>query len=67
MSGFCKKCLLRDMAEEDAGHLERYREAIKPGDRVDDEEYERRLSVCKECDLLNLSEKKPRRIRLKHI
>lgn len=53
MSGFCKKCLLRDMAEEDARHLERYREAIKPGDRVDDEEYERRLSVCKECDLLN--------------
>lgn len=49
----CKKCLLREMAEEDVKQIERYRDAIKEADRVSGAEYERRLAVCKECDLLN--------------
>lgn len=53
MAAICKKCLLRDMAEEDAGKIDMYRSAIKQQDRVEEEEYERRLSLCKECDLLN--------------
>lgn len=53
MAAICKKCLLRDMAEEDAGKIDMYRNAIKQQDRVEEEEYERRLLLCKECDLLN--------------
>lgn len=53
MALICKKCLLREMAKEDAEKIELYRDAIKEADRVSDEEYERRLSVCKECELLN--------------
>ncbi len=41
------------MAEEDVKQIERYRDAIKEADRVSGTEYERRLAVCKECDLLN--------------
>ena len=49
----CYRCLLRDMEEADKAMLDKYREAIKPADRVEASEYERRLSVCKECDKLN--------------
>ncbi len=41
------------MAEQDAKQIEHYRDAIKKSDRVSDEEYERRLMLCKQCDLLN--------------
>jgi len=47
----CKRCLLRDMTEEDSANIAKYRDAIK--DRVSEQLYESRLSVCKECDLLN--------------
>lgn len=53
MAGICKKCLLREMAEADAEMIEKYKLAIKQADRVEDEVYEMRLQVCKECDLLN--------------
>ena len=53
MADICKRCLLRDMAEADQKMLEKYRDAIKRADRVDEGEYERRLAVCKECELLN--------------
>lgn len=32
--------------------LEKYREAIKVNDRVMQDEYERRLSVCRSCEKL---------------
>ena len=41
------------MAEEDARQIEKYREAIKKADRVEEQEYERRLALCKDCELLN--------------
>ena len=48
----CKRCLLREMAEADIKKIEKYKQAIKEEDRVAKEEYERRLSVCKECESL---------------
>ena len=41
------------MAEEDGKKIEIYREAIKKEDRVSEEEYEERLTRCKQCELLN--------------
>lgn len=41
------------MAEADQKMIGKYREAIKKADRVASEEYERRLSICKECEHLN--------------
>lgn len=32
--------------------IEKYRDAIKQADRVNEEEYERRLAVCRDCDKL---------------
>lgn len=49
----CIRCLLRDMAEEDAANLKKYIDVIKMNDRVDEGKYEERLAVCKECDQLN--------------
>lgn len=49
----CKRCLLREMAEADRANIAKYMEAIKGADRVLPEKYEARLSVCKQCDLLN--------------
>lgn len=53
MARICKKCLLREMAEEDSKKIAIYQEAIKKTDRVPEEEYERRLAICKSCDYLN--------------
>ena len=53
MEKICKKCLLREMAEEDSKKIAMYQDAIKKADRVQEEEYERRLAVCKSCDYLN--------------
>lgn len=47
----CKRCLLRDLSEADFANIEKYKEAIT--DRVPESLYEKRLSLCKECDLLN--------------
>lgn len=41
------------MAEADVKMIKTYLEAIKKQDRVDDTVYEKRLHVCKECELLN--------------
>ena len=49
----CRMCLRRDMAGADYAKIEKYKEAIKPQDRVSDEQYEKRLSVCKQCEKLN--------------
>lgn len=49
----CKKCLLREMAEADMKMIEKYKNAILIEDRVEEKEYEKRLSLCKECQHLN--------------
>lgn len=48
----CKKCLLRDLAAEDQKDLQKYLNVIKKQDRASDDEYERRLAVCRECEKL---------------
>lgn len=53
MAHICKKCLFREMAEADRKMIEKYKEAIKQADQVTPEEYECRLSACKDCELLN--------------
>ena len=53
MNRVCKKCLMREMASADALMIEKYMAAIKAEDRVPEGEYERRLSLCKECERLN--------------
>ncbi len=49
----CLRCLLRDLADADMSNIEKYKAAIKVSDRVSDEEYEKRLKRCQECDKLN--------------
>ncbi|MDD6039482.1 MAG: DUF6171 family protein [bacterium] len=49
----CKKCLLREMTEADISMIKTYQDAIKPMDRVTEEEYEHRLQLCKACERLN--------------
>lgn len=49
----CKKCLLRELAEADAKMIEKYKNAIKLSERVDESGYEKRLGICKQCDYLN--------------
>lgn len=41
------------MAEADQKMIEKYKSAIKLEDQPPAEEYERRLSICKECEKLN--------------
>lgn len=50
---FCKKCLMREMAEADAEMIEKYKNSIKQQDRVPEGVYEERLAICKECDNLH--------------
>lgn len=51
----CTRCLLRDMIEagDSMEMIEKYRAAIKEADRVTEEIYESRLSVCQDCEKLN--------------
>ena len=37
---FCKKCLIRDLADEEQKDLKKYIDVIKQQDRVSDEKYE---------------------------
>lgn len=53
MAQICKKCLLREMAEADQKMIQKYKDAIRLEDQVDEETYEKRLNRCRECDLLN--------------
>ena len=48
----CKKCLLREMAEADRAMIQKYKDAIRTEDRVEETVYEDRLSICKECSKL---------------
>ena len=49
----CTRCLLRDMIDADTAMIEKYKSALKAEDMVSDQEYEGRLSVCKDCEKLN--------------
>lgn len=53
MKIICKKCLLADI-DRDAytEKLMEYIAAVPEDKRVDEEEYQRRLSLCKQCDQL---------------
>lgn len=53
MAQICKKCLLREMAEADRAMIQKYKEAIKREEQVEEAVYESRLSLCKSCELLN--------------
>ena len=50
----CKRCLLFEMADKDdvIAQVEKTRQLMAPGEKATDEEYQRRLTVCKECDKL---------------
>ena len=47
----CKKCLLREMANENMYHrIQRTIDAIPPKLRCSKGEYDARLELCKECE-----------------
>jgi|GEM_PF-242003 len=48
----CRRCLLSDLAGEDRKNIDRYLQAVKEGDRAPQEEYERRLGICRTCERL---------------
>ncbi|MCR4989619.1 MAG: DUF6171 family protein [Lachnospiraceae bacterium] len=48
----CKRCLLRDLSEKDYENIKKYIDMIPERERADKDIYEKRLSVCRECDLL---------------
>ena len=50
----CLKCLLQEIDPEAYERdIQRLLKAMKPGEKVRDAEYERRLSVCKACEKLS--------------
>lgn len=52
MSRICKKCLIGQQAEDYLRFVEKNKAAIPAKSRVSDEEYDRRISACEECDYL---------------
>jgi hypothetical protein len=49
----CRKCLIRASSKEDFfRQLEAYISGLAEEDRVDQETYERRLSICNSCENL---------------
>lgn len=51
---YCKKCLIKEMDEAQYHELiEENIAFLDENDRANDEIYEMRLDVCKECDRLN--------------
>ncbi|MBQ7131154.1 MAG: hypothetical protein IJO29_01145 [Oscillospiraceae bacterium] len=50
----CRKCLLEDMnRDEYIKSLQEYITSYPSSERVDDETYNMRLDICKECDELS--------------
>ncbi|MVX63820.1 hypothetical protein GKZ28_08945 [Clostridium chromiireducens] len=50
---FCKKCLLDELFEEkEYQHLQDYIRNLDNNIKTEDEEYKKRLDVCKQCDNL---------------
>ncbi len=49
----CKRCLLRESAENDTFESIRIRiDKLRPDEKADEELYQRRLDFCKSCDHL---------------
>ena len=49
----CKKCLLQEMDEEAyVNNLKKYIDRMDDKVKADEQEYGRRLAICKECDYL---------------
>lgn len=53
MASICKKCLLSELTEADKNMIQKYKDAIRKAEQVSDEVYKDRLTICKECDMLN--------------
>lgn len=50
---YCKKCLLRDMDEEEYFiNVRQYIAHLDEDLKVGEEEYEQRLTLCQDCDFL---------------
>lgn len=50
---FCKRCLLKEFDEEEyLKILDKYIKKIDKNEKTDDKLYEKRLSSCKECNML---------------
>lgn len=54
-AGRCRRCLLRDMADENDYYqsVQRYRAALPPRSRTPDDVYAARLTACRACDALD--------------
>ena len=52
--GGCKRCLLRDLADsaDILSQVEKTRKLMSDSEKAGDALYEKRLSICKECDKL---------------
>lgn len=49
----CKRCLLRESAENDTFESIRIRiDKLRPDEKADEELYQRRLDFCRDCDHL---------------
>ena len=53
-NGGCKRCLLYEMAGKDdvIAQVEKTRKLLSDSERATDDEYQKRLATCKECDKL---------------
>ena len=49
---YCRKCLLRELQTKEYLSVRDYVARLPLEDKVSDEIYEKRLSVCRECDYL---------------
>lgn len=52
MSRICKKCLIGQEAQEYLLFIEKNKAAVPPKARAAEEEYDRRIAVCEQCDYL---------------
>lgn len=49
----CKRCLLREAAEDDTFRdIQTRLDRLKPEEKADDDLYKRRLDLCRDCDHL---------------
>lgn len=51
---FCRRCLTRELAgqEETYRTIREYIDNLDPDAKADEEVYEKRLEVCRECEML---------------
>ncbi|MCR5452190.1 MAG: DUF6171 family protein [Lachnospiraceae bacterium] len=47
----CRKCFVYDEAEADAANIDKYLAVIKKEDLVSDEVFEKRILICRDCEL----------------